>query len=31
MGMENIPNVVVGQKYAPTQAERVGATYRKKN
>ncbi|ORX41334.1 ribosomal protein rps17 [Piromyces finnis] len=31
MGMENIPNVVVGQKYAPTQSERVGANYKKRN
>ncbi|ORX80965.1 ribosomal protein rps17 [Anaeromyces robustus] len=31
MGMEDIPNVVVGQKYVPTQQERVGANYRKKN
>jgi len=31
MGMEGIPNVVVGPKYVPTQQERVGANYRKKN
>ena len=31
MGMEDIPNVVVGQKYAPTQSERVGANYKKRN
>jgi len=29
--MEGIPNVVVGPKYVPTQQERVGANYRKKN
>jgi len=31
MGMEGIPNVVVGPKSVPTQQERVGANYRKKN
>jgi len=31
MGMDDIPNVVVGQKYAPTQSERVGANYKKRN